>query len=113
MEDRNSWLILVIESHAETIPSLRVDKPFEALIKHSLELDFKNMDPTDHGHVPYIVILVRAMEEWKASVRSHPSSIHNRSLTFRVLVAWRTATDELSSEARIQEVRPLAGDQIR
>jgi hypothetical protein len=26
------------------------------------------MDPTDHGHVPYVYILVRAMHDWKAAV---------------------------------------------
>jgi len=26
------------------------------------------MDPTDHGHITYVAILVRAMEEWKSSV---------------------------------------------
>jgi len=27
------------------------------------------MDTTDHGHVPYVYILVRALEDWKAAVR--------------------------------------------
>lgn len=34
------------------------------------------MDPTEHGHVPYVVILVRAMEDWKkevSSVRAAPA----------------------------------------
>lgn len=58
----------VIESHSETAPSLRIDKAFPALLDYSLSLDFSNMDPTDHTHVPYIIILVRALEDWKKSV---------------------------------------------
>lgn len=27
------------------------------------------MDPTDHAHVPYVIILVRILEDWKKSVR--------------------------------------------
>ena len=27
------------------------------------------MDPTEHGHIPYVVILVRALEDWKKTVR--------------------------------------------
>ena len=33
-----------------------------------MSLDFDNMDVTDHGHVPYLVILVRVLEEWKKQV---------------------------------------------
>lgn len=61
-------LDLVIESHSENTPSLRIDKPFPSLLQHAMSLDFANMDPTDHGHIPYVVILVRAMEDWKSSV---------------------------------------------
>jgi len=61
----------VIDSHSETAPSLRIDKPFPALFKHAMSLDLDGMDDMEHGHVPYVVILVRAMEEWKNSV-SYP-----------------------------------------
>ena len=50
-------------------PSLRLDKPFPALLEHARSLDFENMDVTDHGHIPYAVILVRAIDDWKAKVR--------------------------------------------
>jgi NEDD8-activating enzyme E1 regulatory subunit len=65
---------LVIESHSETVPSLRIDKAFPALLEYSLSLDFANMDPTDHTHVPYVIILVRALEDWKKSVSIFRSS---------------------------------------
>lgn len=60
----------VIDSHSETTPSLRIDKPFPALLEYALSLDLDNMDQTDHGHIPYVVILVRVLEEWKKSVCS-------------------------------------------
>jgi amyloid beta precursor protein binding protein 1 len=61
-------VVRVIESHSETTPSLRIDKPFPALLQYAKILDFKSMDPTEHGHIPYVVILVRAMLDWKVSV---------------------------------------------
>lgn len=61
----------VIESHSETPPSLRIDKPFPALLRAARALDFDSMDTTDHGHIPYVYILVRALDEWRAAVR-HP-----------------------------------------
>lgn len=69
----------VIDSHTETLPSLRIDKAFPALEAHALALEFENMDLTDHSHVPYVVILVRALHEWREKVRlfdlSFPSNM--------------------------------------
>ena len=60
----------VVESHLDTFPSLRIDKAFPALLDYSLSLDLANMEITDHGHIPYVVLLVRALEDWKKTVRS-------------------------------------------
>ena len=59
----------VVESHLDTFPSLRIDKAFPALLDYSLSLDLANMEITDHGHIPYVVLLVRALEDWKKTVR--------------------------------------------
>ena len=61
-------LFTVIDSHPDNAPSLRIDKPFPALLEHAMKLDFDQMDVTDHGHIPYVIILVRAMQNWKTSV---------------------------------------------
>ena len=60
---------VVIESHPETSQSLQIDKPFPALLEYAMSLDFENMDVTDHAHIPYVIILVRLLEEWKKIVR--------------------------------------------
>jgi len=62
---------VVIESHTETSPSLRIDEPFPALLQAARALDLDSMDTTDHGHIPYVYILVRALDGWKAAV-CHP-----------------------------------------
>ena len=59
----------VIESHSETAPSLRLDSPFPTLLEAALAVDFDGLDETEHAHVPYALILVRAMHDWKAAVR--------------------------------------------
>jgi hypothetical protein len=64
-----NWLLLVVDSHSETAPSLRIDKPFPALLEHAMSLDLDSLEDIDHGHIPYVVILVRAMGEWKKTVR--------------------------------------------
>lgn len=60
--------ILVIETHPETPPSLRIDKAFPALLEYANAIDFAKLDVTDHGHIPFVIILVRVLEDWKTSV---------------------------------------------
>jgi amyloid beta precursor protein binding protein 1 len=62
----------VIDSHSETAPSLRIDKAFPALYDYATTLDFATMDPTDHTHVPYVIILVRALADWKSAHDGKP-----------------------------------------
>ncbi|KAI0654973.1 hypothetical protein C8Q70DRAFT_1022833 [Cubamyces menziesii] len=57
----------VSQSHSETAPSLRITRPFPALLEWARSLDLANMDPTTHGHIPFVVILVRLVDEWRKS----------------------------------------------
>ena len=66
------------QSHSETAPSLRITRPFPALLEWARNLDLQNMDTTDHGHLPFVVILVRAVDEWRKSV----SASRHSQLTF-------------------------------
>ncbi|KAI0700659.1 hypothetical protein C8T65DRAFT_657406 [Cerioporus squamosus] len=57
----------VSQTHSDTAPSLRITRPFPALLEWARSLDLQNMDPTAHGHLPFVVILVRAVDEWRKS----------------------------------------------
>ena len=59
----------MIESHSETPASLRLSRPIPALKKWAEELDYAALDPTDHGHIPFAVILVKEAEKWRTDVR--------------------------------------------
>ncbi|KDQ10726.1 hypothetical protein BOTBODRAFT_488758 [Botryobasidium botryosum FD-172 SS1] len=73
----------IIDSHTEALPSLRIDKPFPDLETHALALEFENMDLTDHGHVPYVVILVRALHEWKQKHDGSPPKTYAEKKEFK------------------------------
>ncbi|RDB30881.1 NEDD8-activating enzyme E1 regulatory subunit [Hypsizygus marmoreus] len=73
----------VIESHSEIAPSLRIDKPFPALLEYATSLDLAGMDPTDHSHIPYVVILVRALEDWKKSHGGLPPQTYAEKKSFK------------------------------
>ncbi|KAI0759401.1 hypothetical protein BD413DRAFT_274780 [Trametes elegans] len=57
----------VSQSHSENAPSLRITRPFPALLEWARNLDLQNMDPTAHSHLPFVVILVRVVDEWRKS----------------------------------------------
>ncbi|KAH9979784.1 hypothetical protein BJV74DRAFT_887926 [Russula compacta] len=85
----------IIESHTETSPSLRIDKPFPALLQAAHALDFDSMDTTDHGHVPYVYILVRALDDWKAAHNGLPPQTHAEKQEFKfILNAQKRNPDE-------------------
>ncbi|KAI8973167.1 hypothetical protein BD414DRAFT_499348 [Trametes punicea] len=62
----------VSQSHSETAPSLRITRPFPSLLEWARSLDLQNMDPTAHSHIPFVVILVRVVDEWR---KSHGGSL--------------------------------------
>jgi amyloid beta precursor protein binding protein 1 len=64
----------VIETHSDERGALRIDRPFPALAEWAAGLDLAGMDSTEHSHVPYVVLLVRALQDWKAAVRPRPLS---------------------------------------
>ncbi|KAJ8689596.1 hypothetical protein PTI98_012486 [Pleurotus ostreatus] len=85
----------IIESHSETAPSLRIDKAFPGLLEYAKSLDFKTMDPTEHSHIPYVVILVKALEDWKAEHGGLPPQTYPEKQEFKKsIVAMKIKPDE-------------------
>ncbi|EIN04669.1 hypothetical protein PUNSTDRAFT_128225 [Punctularia strigosozonata HHB-11173 SS5] len=97
----------IIESHSESSPSLRIDKPFPALLQHAMSLDFSTMDPTEHGHVPYVIILVRVLEDWKKEHDGTPPKTYAEKQEFKARIrAMKVKQDEENfDEAEAQAYR--------
>ncbi|CAG8565652.1 5552_t:CDS:2 [Acaulospora colombiana] len=55
----------VVETHPDNVVDLRLDKPFSALEQYVMTFDFDSMDNMDHGHIPYVVILLKYLDQWK------------------------------------------------
>lgn len=59
---------VVIESHPDSQnPDLRLDKPFPSLSQYVDSFDLDTMDLKDHAHIPYVVPLLKALNEWRQS----------------------------------------------
>ncbi|KAJ1891515.1 hypothetical protein LPJ66_006876 [Kickxella alabastrina] len=56
----------VVESHAEIKQDLRLTAPFPALLSFANTIDLSTLDPTDLGHVPFVVIIIKALQKWAA-----------------------------------------------
>ncbi|KAH9912229.1 uncharacterized protein B0H18DRAFT_1055149 [Fomitopsis serialis] len=79
----------------ENVPSLRIIRPFPAIAKWASELDFDKLDPTDHGHVPFVIILLRAVEDWKKSHDGKlPATMPERKAFKAQIAAMRKKIDE-------------------
>lgn len=57
----------VIDTHYPSrLYDLRIDRPWPELKAYVDSVDLSLLDDTDHAHVPYIVIFVKALASWKA-----------------------------------------------
>eukprot|EP00158_Paraphelidium_tribonemae_P007042 Partr_v1_DN28087_c1_g1_i1_m57479 putative NEDD8 activating enzyme E1 subunit 1 len=56
---------VVVESHPENQLDLRLDCPWAELRQHSASYNYASMDSTDRAHVPYVVVLVSALDLWR------------------------------------------------
>ncbi|KAI8432209.1 hypothetical protein MSG28_004661 [Choristoneura fumiferana] len=56
----------IIESHPDNEqPDLRLDVPFPALSQYLDSIDIETLDLKDHGHIPWIVIIYKAVMKWQ------------------------------------------------
>ncbi|RKO83426.1 NEDD8-activating enzyme E1 regulatory subunit, partial [Blyttiomyces helicus] len=74
----------VVETHPDIVIDLRLDSPFPALRECALNWpDFDSLDSMSHSHIPYPIILLKCLEEWKSAhqgtspTRAHISEIKN------------------------------------
>ena len=65
--------MVVVETHPEDAVDLRLDAPWPELQKLASTLNLEEMDSFEHGHVPYILILLKLLEQWKETVISSPT----------------------------------------
>ena len=55
----------IVETHPEQIVDLRLDQPFPELLDYLNEFDFDRMDSMEHGHVPYAIILLKCLQDFR------------------------------------------------
>lgn len=56
------------------LDDLRLSEPFEALEKYCLDFETEGLGSLEHSHIPYVVILVKALDKWKQSKGQLPKT---------------------------------------
>ncbi|KAI0788968.1 hypothetical protein BC629DRAFT_470320 [Irpex lacteus] len=97
----------VIESHSETAPSLRLTKPFPALQAWADSIDYDAIDPTEHAHIPFAIILIKEADAWR---KEHSGSLpksytEQKAFKAQVIARRRKPDEENFEEAEGQAVR--------
>lgn len=64
----------VVETHPPSLVDLRLTSPFAALTEFALsgasDLDVGTSDTMIRSHIPFVIILLKKLEEWKEKVSS-------------------------------------------
>lgn len=56
----------IIETHPENTIDLRLTRPWAELSSYAKAYDVGTQDSMAHSHIPFVVILLRKLEEWSA-----------------------------------------------
>ncbi|KAJ5690765.1 hypothetical protein N7462_005157 [Penicillium macrosclerotiorum] len=86
----------IVETHPdpETTQDLRLLNPWPELAAAAASMgDLNSMDDHVHGHVPYILLLLRFLEEWKQTHEGMSPSNYKEKTAFREFVRSQARTD--------------------
>lgn len=85
-----------METHPdpETTQDLRLLNPWPELVNAAGALgELETMDDHQHGHVPYILLLLRFIEEWKQSHEGNAPANYKEKTEFRDFVRSKARTN--------------------
>ncbi|KAJ5813093.1 hypothetical protein N7447_010116 [Penicillium robsamsonii] len=85
----------IVETHPdpESTQDLRLLNPWPELVAAAANLDnLETMDDHQHGHVPYILLLLHFLEQWKQSHQGNAPSNYKEKTEFREFVRSQTRT---------------------
>ena len=86
----------IVETHPdpESTQDLRLLNPWPELIAAADALgDLDRLDDYQHGHIPYVLLLLRFLEQWKQSHGGNPPSNYKEKTEFRELVRSHARTN--------------------
>jgi amyloid beta precursor protein binding protein 1 len=87
----------VVDTHPspESTQDLRLLRPWPELVQYAQEktADMNGMAPEDHGHIPYLALLLHFLEDWKQQHDGKVPDNYKDKTEFRSIVAKATRTN--------------------
>lgn len=85
----------IIETHPDNEQTdLRLDIPFQALSNYLESIDINALDLKDHGHIPWIVILYKAVQKWQETHQSNWPMSRKEKVEIREIIQEFIRKDE-------------------
>ncbi|RKO96468.1 hypothetical protein CAUPRSCDRAFT_8110, partial [Caulochytrium protostelioides] len=85
----------VLESHSDGAFDMRLDKPFPELDQFVAAYDLDALSPTERSYVPYLVLLAKALRQWRQAIGHAPEDAARLPATADERQALRAATEAL------------------
>ncbi|PVV04489.1 hypothetical protein BB560_001001 [Smittium megazygosporum] len=73
----------ITQSHEDQIEDLRTDSPFGALLDYSNSFDLSSLGATEKAHVPFVVLLIKKLEEFKKMYNKESLNNFNEKKEFK------------------------------
>ncbi|WFD46146.1 hypothetical protein GLX27_000775 [Malassezia furfur] len=64
----------IIETHPDSLVDLRLTRPFPELAAFAAKFDLDTADSLQRSHIPYVVLLLRALHDWKEEHGALPTT---------------------------------------
>ncbi|KAL1560826.1 NEDD8-activating enzyme E1 regulatory subunit axr1 [Salvia divinorum] len=86
----------VIESKPDHfLDDLRLNNPWPELRSYAESIDLDTADPVAHKHIPYVIILIKMVEDWRITHNGQLPSTREEKKVFKDLIkAKKIASDE-------------------
>lgn len=85
----------VIESHPDSYhEDLRIDYPFNSLCDYIDDINIDQLDNTKHANLPYLVVLFKYLEKWKANHDGSAPTNYRQKKEFKEFIRSGVRTNE-------------------
>lgn len=99
----------IIESHPENAVDLRLGCPFTELVDYASTFDLDTLDQTDHSHVPFVIIILKFVDAYKAKHEGKvPQSYQERKELIQMIHEGMRISDEENFHEAVSHVWRLS-----
>ncbi|XP_060586198.1 NEDD8-activating enzyme E1 regulatory subunit-like isoform X4 [Ruditapes philippinarum] len=77
----------VVESHPDNAhEDLRLDRPFDGLVKFIDSIDLSSMSKKDHSHTPWLIVLYKYLQEWKEKHNGEGPKVYREKVQLKDMI---------------------------